>query len=210
MGARVVPFVVRAFVIGVNALDKVYDSRVFVIAADGPRSLKSSAGRTALACVQCGSVNVYGVGGRSARARLLECRDCRKPFPVTVESVMEDSHVPLSTWTKAFHLICSSKKGMSALQLQRNLGIGRYRSAWFLAHRIREAMRCEPVASMLAGARAREGQAAHVPLASRLAPTTAYHREPVAPPRELPDCQWRTISLPSPPDRHILRVHGQG
>src|SRR3954452_17523231 len=102
-------------------------------------------------CVHCGSVDVYRVGGHSHRPGLIECRDCRKQFTVTVGSVMEDSHLPLATWAKAFHLIASSKKGMSALQLQRNLGLGSYRTAWFLAHRIREAMRCEPVAGMLKG-----------------------------------------------------------
>lgn len=102
-------------------------------------------------CPHCGSVDAYRLGGASTRPGLLECRDCRKQFTVTVASVMEDSHLPLSVWAKAFHLIASSKKGMSALQLQRNLGLGSYRTAWFLAHRIREAMRCEPVAGMLKG-----------------------------------------------------------
>jgi transposase-like protein len=102
-------------------------------------------------CIHCGSANVYRVGGSNHRPGLLECRDCREQFTVTLGTVMEDTHLPLSTWAKAFHLICSSKKGMSALQLQRNLGIGSYRTAWFLAHRIREAMRCEPVAGMLKG-----------------------------------------------------------
>jgi transposase-like protein len=64
---------------------------------------------------------------------------------------MEDTHLPLSMWLRAFHFMASSKKGMSALQLQRNLGIGSYRTAWFLAHRIREAMRADPVAGMLKG-----------------------------------------------------------
>jgi hypothetical protein len=103
-------------------------------------------------CVHCGSVNVYRLQGKATRPGLLECRDCREQFTVTVGSVMEDTHLPLATWARAFHFMCSSKKGMSALQLQRNLGIGSYRTAWFLAHRIREAMRCEPVASKLSGA----------------------------------------------------------
>jgi transposase-like protein len=64
---------------------------------------------------------------------------------------MEDTHLPLKVWAMAFHFMTTAKKGMSALQLQRNLGIGSYRTAWFLAHRIREAMRCEPVAGMLKG-----------------------------------------------------------
>jgi transposase-like protein len=102
-------------------------------------------------CIWCGSVNVYRVGGKSHRPGLIECRDCREQFTVTVNSVLEDTHLPLSQWAKAFHLMCASKKGISALQLQRQLGLGSYRTAWFLAHRIREAMRCEPVAGMLKG-----------------------------------------------------------
>ena len=102
-------------------------------------------------CPHCGAVNVCRLNGDAHRAGLLECRDCRKQFTVTVNSVMEDTHLPLATWAKAFHYMCSSKKGMSALQLQRNLGLGSYRTAWFLAHRIREAMRFEPVAGMLNG-----------------------------------------------------------
>ena len=100
-------------------------------------------------CCHCESANVYRLGGSATRDGLLECRECRKQFTVTVNTVMEDTHLPLATWAKAFHLICSSKIGMSALQFQRNLGLGSYRTAWFLAHRIREAMRYEPVAGLL-------------------------------------------------------------
>ncbi|MGD0461008.1 MAG: IS1595 family transposase [Tepidisphaeraceae bacterium] len=102
-------------------------------------------------CPHCASVNVYRLNGQSQRPGLLECRDCKGNFTVTVGTVMEDSHLPLSFWAKAFHLIASSKKGFSALQLQRNLGLGSYRTAWFMGHRIREAMRAEPVAGMLKG-----------------------------------------------------------
>lgn len=103
-------------------------------------------------CVHCGSVNVYRLAGKSQRPGLLECRDCKKNFTCTVKTVMEDSHLPLSTWVKAFHLMASAKKGVSALQLQRNLGLGSYRTAWHLAHRVREAMTAEPVAGLLKGA----------------------------------------------------------
>lgn len=103
------------------------------------------------ACVHCGSVSVYRLQGQSTRPGLLECRDCQKQFSVMVGTVMEDTHLPLSTWAKAYHLMCSSKKGISALQLQRNLGLGSYRTAWHLAHRIREAMRCEPEAGSMSG-----------------------------------------------------------
>ena len=102
-------------------------------------------------CPHCSSANVYCVGGDSHRPGLFECRACRKQFSVTTQTVMEDTHLPLKVWAMAFHFMTTAKKGMSALQLQRNLGIGSYRTAWFLAHRIREAMRCEPVAGMLKG-----------------------------------------------------------
>jgi transposase-like protein len=105
-----------------------------------------------ICCPHCGSVNAYRLNGQSTRPGLLACRDCKGHFTVTVGTVMEDSHLPLSMWAKAFHFMASSKKGMSALQMQRNLGIGSYRTAWFLAHRIREAMRCEPMPKMLKGA----------------------------------------------------------
>src|SRR5690349_16812281 len=61
-------------------------------------------------CPHCGSINAYRLQGESTRPGLLECRDCRKQFTVTVGTVMEDSHLPLATWAKAFHYIASSKK----------------------------------------------------------------------------------------------------
>ena len=67
------------------------------------------------------------------------CNECDKPFTVTVGTVMEDSHIPLNKWVLALYLMNSSKKGVSAHQLHRTIGIT-YKSAWFMAHRIREAM----------------------------------------------------------------------
>ena len=66
-------------------------------------------------------------------------------------TIYEASHVPLHKWLLATHLMCSSKKGISALQLQRNLGLGSYRTAWFMAHRIREAMLSDDVSPMGGG-----------------------------------------------------------
>src|SRR3954467_13900752 len=103
------------------------------------------------ACRHCGSVDVYRMEGASVRPGLLRCRDCKKQFTVTVGTIFEDSHIPLRMWVRAFHLMCSSKKGISALQLQRNLGLGSYKTAWHLAHRIRLAMKYEPVAGLLKG-----------------------------------------------------------
>ena len=90
-------------------------------------------------CPHCGSVSVYRMQGKSHRQGLLGCRDCRGHFTVTNGSVMERSHIPLAKWVLAFHLMAASKKGVSAHQLHRMLHVT-YKAAWFMAHRIREAM----------------------------------------------------------------------
>lgn len=103
-------------------------------------------------CPHCGCFErIYDLQGDSHRDGLYKCGDCRKQFTVTVGTVMHRSKIPLHKWVLAFHLICSSKKGISALQLQRNLDLGSYRTAWHMAHRIRLAMKEEPLAGMLRG-----------------------------------------------------------
>jgi transposase-like protein len=94
-------------------------------------------------CVHCGSENVTRINSKSEKVRdgLIQCNHCRKQFTVMIGTVMEDSHITLRQWVQAFHSMCSHKKGISALQLQRNLGLGSYKSAWHLAHRIRLAMK---------------------------------------------------------------------
>jgi transposase-like protein len=77
---------------------------------------------------------------RKPRKGLWKCAGCRQQFSVTVKTIFEDSHIPLHKCLLAVHLMCSSKKGISAHQLMRNLDIGSYKTAWFLAHRIRHAM----------------------------------------------------------------------
>ncbi len=101
-------------------------------------SIRWANGRT---CPHCVSERSYLMGGKSTRPGLYKCNDCRKPFSVTIGTIFQGSHIKLREWVIAFHLMCSSKKGVSALQLQRNLGLGQYKSAWHLAHRVREAMR---------------------------------------------------------------------
>jgi transposase-like protein len=91
-------------------------------------------------CTHCGSVTVTELTGKAHRPGVYQCNDCRQQFTVTTGSVMERSKIPLNKWLMAMHLMASSKKGYSAHQLHRTLGIT-YQSAWFLAHRIREAMR---------------------------------------------------------------------
>lgn len=91
-------------------------------------------------CPHCGTVGEATlVKGKSHRPGLYQCNACREAFTVTVGTVMEKSHIPLNKWVLGFHLMAASKKGISAHQLHRMLGVT-YKSAWFMAHRIREAM----------------------------------------------------------------------
>ena len=91
-------------------------------------------------CPHCGVVNeATMVGGKAARAGCYQCNACRSQFSATVGTVFERSKVPLNKWLLATYLISSSKKGYSAHQLHRTLGVT-YKTAWFMAHRIREAM----------------------------------------------------------------------
>src|SRR5579885_809441 len=93
-------------------------------------------------CPRCGVTDdrITKLQGKSTRPGVYKCKDCRKPFTVTVGTVMERSKVPLSQWVLAAHFMAASKKGMSALQLQRMMGCT-YETAWFLFHRLREAAR---------------------------------------------------------------------
>ena len=98
-------------------------------------------------CPHCGAVNTATAltanPAKKIRAGLYACQieHCRKQFTVTVGTVFEASKVGLSTWLVAWHLMCASKKGIAALELQRLLGIGSYRTAWFMCMRIRESMK---------------------------------------------------------------------
>jgi transposase-like protein len=85
---------------------------------------------------------VKKLGGKSMGVGWYHCGDCREKFTVRVGTLYERSHIPLHKWLLATHLLCASKKGMSSKQLQRMLGVT-YKTAWFMAHRIREAMRVE-------------------------------------------------------------------
>ena len=91
-------------------------------------------------CPHCGAAEAATkLKGKSTRPGVYKCKACRKPYSVTVGTVFERSKIPLHKWILATHLLSASKKGMSAHQLHRMLGIT-YKSAWFMAHRIREAM----------------------------------------------------------------------
>jgi transposase-like protein len=92
-------------------------------------------------CLHCGATKerVGRLNGKSTRPGLCKCYACRKPFTVKMRTAMESSHVPLRIWLQAIYLMCSSKKGISTRQLQRTFQCG-MKTAWFLGHRIREAM----------------------------------------------------------------------
>jgi len=94
-------------------------------------------------CPHCGATadDVTRMAGKAHRAGLFQCKACQKQFTVTVGTLYERSHIPLHKWLLATHLHCASEKGMSAHQLVRVLGLGSYRTAWFMAHRIREGMK---------------------------------------------------------------------
>lgn len=101
-------------------------------------------------CPHCGNADperITALKGKAHRAGLYQCNECREQFSVTVGTVFERSKVPLNKWLLATHLMCASKKGMSAHQMHRMLGVT-YKTAWFMAHRIREAMRDDSPAPM--------------------------------------------------------------
>jgi len=106
-------------------------------------------------CPHCGSTEAHKLapqGGTKTHVRLgvYFCGACRKQFTVMVGTIFEGSHIKIANWLMALFLMCSSKKGISAHQLHRTLGIT-YKSAWFMAHRIREAMSERPLVDMLSG-----------------------------------------------------------
>ncbi len=99
-------------------------------------------------CPHCGVIGKSGpLTGKDDRIGLYKCYACRKKFTVKVGTIFEDSHIQLRDWLTAIQLICSSKKGVSANQIHRTLGVT-LKSAWFLMHRIREAMRGGSLAPM--------------------------------------------------------------
>jgi transposase-like protein len=102
-------------------------------------------------CPHCGVIDkATKLEGESTRPGVYKCNECRKPFSVTVGTVFERSHIPLNKWLYAMHSLCSGKKGVSAHQLHRQLGIT-YQSSWFMCHRIREAMRIAKFETPLGG-----------------------------------------------------------
>ncbi len=105
-------------------------------------------------CPRCGSTKAYALTPKAesrkpVRKGVYCCAKCRRQFTVKIGTIFEDSHIPLHKWLMAFHLMASSKKGISSMQLHRELGIT-LKSAWFLSHRIRESM-AEKSSGLLCG-----------------------------------------------------------
>src|SRR5215204_7676449 len=99
-------------------------------------------------CPHCGGTDRIGkLEGKATRPGVYKCYQCRKQFTVKVGTVFESSHVPMRLWLQAMYLLCSSKKGISSNQLHRTLGVT-LKTAWFMSHRIREAMRVVGVEPM--------------------------------------------------------------
>src|SRR3984957_11510461 len=111
---------------------------IFTTEAAAVANLEASRWAAGVICPLCGSDTPKKMGGKT-QAGMFLCNACRGKFTVRTGTVFERSHIPLHKWLLATHLMASSKKGISAHQLHRMLGIT-YKSAWFMAHRIREAM----------------------------------------------------------------------
>ena len=102
-------------------------------------------------CPHCGGVERIGkMGGKSTRIGAYKCYQCRKPFTVKIGTIFEASHVPMNLWLQAIYLMCASKKGISSNQLHRTLGVT-LKTAWFMSHRIREAMRDDTLGNFGSG-----------------------------------------------------------
>jgi transposase-like protein len=103
-------------------------------------------------CPHCGSISKdhYELKGKTTRPGLYKCKDCVQPFTVTVGTVFERSKIPLNKWVLASHLMASSKKGFSAHQLHRTIGVT-YKTAWFMEMRLREAMKITPTGPLGGG-----------------------------------------------------------
>lgn len=99
-------------------------------------------------CPHCGGVDrISKMQGKSTRIGAYKCYQCRKPFTVKIGTIFEASHVPMNVWLQAIYLIAGSKKGISSNQLHRTLGVT-LKTAWFMSHRIREAMRSGSLAPL--------------------------------------------------------------
>lgn len=128
-------------------------------------------------CPHCGGFERIGkMGGQSTRIGAYKCYQCRKPFTVKIGTIFEASHVPLNIWLQAMYLIAGSKKGLSSNQLHRTLGVT-LKTAWFMAHRIREAMRSGDLSPFGSGGGAVEVDETFIGRKKGAAMKGAYHHK---------------------------------
>jgi transposase-like protein len=130
-------------------------STIFTDEDEARRFLESKRWPKGPVCPHCESKQVYPLTAkpdsrRPVRPGVYKCAACRNQFTVRIGTIFEESKIPLRKWLMAIHLMTSSKKGVSSHQIAREVGITQ-KSAWFLCHRVREAMRQEPMAGMLKG-----------------------------------------------------------
>jgi transposase-like protein len=104
------------------------------------------------ACGANGGRKLTPAQDSKTRKGLYQCGACRRQFTVTVGTLFEDAHTPLHKWLRAINLMCSNSKGISALQIQRDLELGSYRTAWLMCHRIRWALQRPPMSGLMKGA----------------------------------------------------------
>ncbi|MBY0349490.1 IS1595 family transposase [Tabrizicola sp.] len=128
-------------------------------------------------CPHCGETERTGkLGGKSTRIGTYKCYQCRKPFTVKIGTIFEASHVPMNLWLQAIYLMSASKKGISSNQLHRTLGVT-LKTAWFMSHRIREAMRDDTIGGFGAGGGAVEVDETFIGREPGTKPGRAYHHK---------------------------------
>lgn len=149
------------------------------------------------ACPHCGGADPYKLNVKAsgknkvARQGLYKCRACRKQFTATTGTIFEASHIAISKWLLAIHLICASKKGLSAHQLHRMVGVT-YRAAWFMNHRLRHAMSEGDIFAKLSGIV--EADETYVGGRRRVGPTNKEDRQKLA------------VGRPGPKDKKLTPV----
>ena len=117
----------------VNITNKIFHDEAAAVA-----HLEASRWSDGVVCPLCNSAKVHRMGGKT-QAGMFQCNGCREKFTARTGTVMERSHIPIHKWLLAMHIMAAGKKGVSAKQIERTLGVS-YKTAWFLMHRIREAM----------------------------------------------------------------------
>ena len=125
------------------AAEPILNQPQFLNEDDARKHLEALRWADGVVCPHCGVIDDhYLLKGKATRPGLYKCVSCSSQFTVTVGTVFERSKIKLHIWLQAVHLMCASKKGISAKQLERILGVT-YKTAWFMSHRIREAMTAE-------------------------------------------------------------------